>query len=603
MRNAAKIAIIGSGASGIYVLRHILTNANRLGPVVEQFLVFERDAVMGTGMPYSRRTTDRYNLCNISSAEIPKLDRSLVDWLESLDDAALAKHHIERDEIDDGETYSRLALGEYFQSQYRSITDQLKEAGIHVIDHASCEVVDVVDSSGEGGVSIKTANGESFTVDRLIIATGHAFHEDDEAESGYFASPWPMQKLLPRDNGVHDFTIGTLGASLSAYDVVASLSHRHGRFESDGGKLKFVANDNAKDFHIMMHSSNGWLPHLQYEQDEPFREIYRHTTREQMLGLRDRNQRLSLDDFFNSVCRSALSKAFSKDKRPDIVEMLNDLAFTLSDFAEQMTSEHEYDDPFDGMRAEMPEAEHSIRRGKPIHWKEVLDDLMFTLNFHFEWLYAEDVLQYRTTVVPFLMNVIAAMPLPSARTLLALYDAGHLDLVPGRVIIKNKTEGETVVEVDNEGAATEVSYKMFVDCTGQGSVELGQFPFPSLLQSGAVSEASAPLRDRNSIQTIDEPSRDKLTVTPTETRLRLGGIAIDGYYRIVGSDGEANPRIFDIAFPHATGVRPYSYGLQACNTTAAIVVDTLCNILAADSLPHAAPEAVTQAYGDLPKSA
>ncbi len=88
-----------------------------------------------------------------------------------------------------------------------------------------------------------------------------------------------------------------------------------------------------------------------------------------------------------------------------------------------MTSEHEYDEPFEGMRAEMPEAEYSIRRGKPIHWKEVLDDLMFTLNFHFEWLCAEDILTYRETIVPFLMNVIAAMPLNSAKTLLALYDA------------------------------------------------------------------------------------------------------------------------------------------------------------------------------------
>ena len=31
-------------------------------------------------------------------------------------------------------------------------------------------------------------------------------------------------------------------------------------------------------------------------------------------------------------------------------------------------------------------------------------------------------------------------------------------------------------------------------------------------------------------------------------------------------------RIYDIAAPHTSGLRPYSYGLQACNHTAAIVV-------------------------------
>ncbi len=165
---------------------------------------------------------------------------------------------------------------------------------------------------------------------------------------------------------------------------------------------------------MVLHSADGWLPHLQYEQAEPFREIYRHASRQQMLDLRDARGRLSLSDYFDEVCRPALSKAFVEDDRPDVVARLDDPKFTMIDFVDLMTSEHEYAEPFDGMKAEIPEAENSIRRGKPIRWKEVLDDLMFALSYHFEWLYAEDVLTYRRKVVPFLMNVIAAMPLESA---------------------------------------------------------------------------------------------------------------------------------------------------------------------------------------------
>ena len=84
---------------------------------------------------------------------------------------------------------------------------------------------------------------------------------------------------------------------------------------------------------------------------------------------------------------------------------------------------------------------------------------------------------------------------------------------------------------------------------------------------------------------------------------RLGGIAIDGCYRIIGNDGRSNPRIFDIAFPHATGVRPYSYGLQACNATAGIVVDALYRDLMSPKQKASQPEMVTKAYNDLPKTA
>ena len=134
MRLKSKLAIIGSGASAIFVLKNILNDVRRLESHMDEIHIFEREPVLGTGMPYSPSTTDRYNLCNISSAEIPELGQSFVQWLATLDDAALAKHDIVREEIDAGETYSRLALGEYFHAQYERIADALRLAGIDVIE-------------------------------------------------------------------------------------------------------------------------------------------------------------------------------------------------------------------------------------------------------------------------------------------------------------------------------------------------------------------------------------------------------------------------------------------------------------------------------------
>ncbi len=145
---------------------------------------------------------------------------------------------------------------------------------------------------------------------------------------------------------------------------------------------------------------------------------------------------------------------------------------------------------------------------------------------------------------------------------------------------------------------------MFVDCTGQGSVDIDRFPFPNMIQRGVAVEASAPLRDPQSIDDFDEELRNNV-LDGSPARLKLGGIAIDGYFRVIGADGQSNPRIFDIAFPHATGIRPYSYGLQACDTTAAIVVQALGEGLSTAQASQAVPEpeTVTRVYDGLPTSA
>lgn len=597
MTNRSRLGIVGSGASAIFLLKHIFDNAALLRSELQSIDVFEQRREVGTGMPYNRRTTDHYNICNISSAEIPALSHSLVDWLASLSERELGDHGLQRKDIGDDEMYRRTTLGDYFQSQFQSLTDELRSVGITVRTHAACAVKDIVDSAERDSVELRFDDGESIVVDRVVIATGHSFSETDQPESGYFASPWPMHKLIPADGQVYNFEIGTLGASLSAFDVVASMSHRHGEFEQTSEGMKFIPKPGTQQFRMVLHSAEGWLPHLQYEQEEAFREIYRHVDRDTMLGMRAEGGFLSLDNYFDLVCRPALITAFSKDGRDDIVKYLQQDGWGVEQFVQQMSEEHSSDDPFALMRAEMPAADRSLRRGIPIHWKEVLDDLMFTLNFHFDWLPAEDHLRYRKVIVPFLMNVIAAMPLCSAQTLLALHDAGKLDVVAGRVTVKEKHAGETEVEVESAGAKSKRSYRMFIDCSGQGALDIEKYPFPSMIKAGTVSEAIARFRD---LSAVSDSGSEHLTYSDGKPSMRLGGIAIDGYYRVVGDDGESNPRIYDVAFPHATGVRPYSYGLQACDTTAAIVVESWCDEVHRKSAPANDDATITQTYADLP---
>ncbi len=577
---ASHLLIVGSGASAIYLLRHILTQIDALSPHLRKISIFERDDVPGMGMPYNPRTTDRHNLSNISSDELPDLIVSFADWLRELDAEEQAELDLTGVEISESEVYSRLALGRYLQSQYQIIADRIRAGGIELIEHPGCEVIDIQENSDAGQVTLIAADGQRFGGDTVVIATGHSWAESDDPDHGYYASPWPIAKLLPADGEHLDFVVGTLGASLSAFDVATSLSHRHGTFREVDGTLTYLPDPGTEKFGLALHSAQGLLPHLQYDLAEPFREIYRHVDRKNLFALVDADGFLRIDTYFDKICRPALIEAFEKDESPELVGLLGRSEFGLEEFVEKMTSTHAHDDAFAGMSHEMKEAVDSVIHHHPIHWKEVIDDLIYTLNYHAELMPAEDHLTLRKTVMPFLMNVIAALPLQSGRILLALHAAGKLELIPGRVErpAHQPEARSTVVEIENDGETTERSYRMFVACGGQKPMELDEYPFPTLVKSGAVRRARALFAAPDQALDNDIPE-DRLISDEGPPALATGGIDIDGAFRVIGRTGEPNPRIYDIAFPHTSGVRPYSYGLPACSATSAILVETWVDAL------------------------
>ncbi|MDW5290329.1 FAD/NAD(P)-binding protein [Formosa sp. PL04] len=569
----SKLAIIGSGASAIYCLRHIADNSELLLKQFQGILIFEKDTHMGFGMPYNPNTTDKYNLSNISSEEIPALPQTFANWLRAQDKTYLEALNVTSFPITDSKMYSRIALGYYFHEQFNILIKTLKSSGFDVETYPEHQVNDIIPVA-EDVIKIVT-NQSEYICNRVIISTGHNISKDDKPNIGYYGSPWPIQKILPKSETYYNFEIGILGASLSAFDVVSSLAHRHGTFKTEGNQLKFTSHKNAKHFKITLHAVEGWLPHLQYEQEEPLREIYRHTTREAILKLRNANGFLKIEDFFNAICRPALIKAFKKDQDKNMVKKLNDKQFCFEDFIETMSQSHDYIDCFEGMKKELPQAKISVIQDKPIHWMETLDDLMYCLNFHAELLAAEDYLFFKTIVKPFLMSVIAAFPLESAQILLALHDAKFIDLVAGKVKINDATDKEvTSIEIEQKDQSKITkNYKMFINCTGSDAIELAQFPFKSLVNKGILSKAASKFESipDNIAHLV---AKEKLYTKHSDTYLYTGGIAVDNAYRVIGSSSTVSPNIYDISFTHVHGCRPYSYGLQACNATSSIVIES-----------------------------
>src|SRR5690606_37615854 len=133
-----------------------------------------------------------------------------------------------------------------------------------------------------------------------------------------------------------------------------------------------------------------------------------------LLKLLDRKGYLRIETYFDRACRPVLYNSLSANGYVEEAERLNNPNFSFADFIEKMSEGHEYKNPFVGMHKEMKEARVSVEENIPIYWKEAMDDLMFTLNFHLEMVPAEDRMFFRERVMPFMMNVIAALPLQSA---------------------------------------------------------------------------------------------------------------------------------------------------------------------------------------------
>ena len=110
MSDLSNLAVIGSGPTALYLLKYISDHIEVFRHSIEKITIFEKEGVLGMGMPYHPRTTDIYNLANISSEEIPLLHESFADWLRKQSIEELHKFNIYELPIDDSEVYSRVVM-------------------------------------------------------------------------------------------------------------------------------------------------------------------------------------------------------------------------------------------------------------------------------------------------------------------------------------------------------------------------------------------------------------------------------------------------------------------------------------------------------------
>ncbi|TWI20756.1 FAD/NAD(P)-binding protein [Sphingobacterium siyangense] len=567
MQQNIHVAIIGGGPSGLFMYKR-LVEKNIAGLKVS---IFESRKQLGAGMPYSYEGATSEHLTNVSDHEIPALVSTIEDYVQSLSETTLRSYGIDVDDFNRYKVVPRLLLGRYLSEQFMLLKRMADGKGIETQIHLGSQVSDIIDLDSQMQVKIMVGSTDTYIVDKVIICTGHKWPTRYEGNvEHYFESPYPPSKLALKT----DHAVGLRGASLTAIDAIRKLARHNGSFEAlETGELRYQIDPGSENFKLLMHTRSGLLPAIRFHQEEPFLANKLLISEEELMLNRLENEGfVSLDFLFDRNF-----KAQFKEKDPDFYAIVEKLS--LEDFVEAVLSLREQKDAFEGFRQEHEQALKSIRRRQSIYWKEVLSALSFTLNYPAKYMSAEDMLRLKKVLMPLISIVIAFVPQSSSRELLALHDAGRLEVV--NVGTDSRVEpasdrGANYFYTDESGIEVKTYYKTFVDCVGQRPLNFEEFPFKSLVDNGNVSPAYLRFRSVEQAKEQMLAGNDHMFVAPDGAIfLQVPGVKIDDSFRLVDHSGNASQRLFMMAVPYMGGYNPDYSGLDFCAATSAIIASKI----------------------------
>jgi uncharacterized NAD(P)/FAD-binding protein YdhS len=558
-----RIAILGGGPSGLFVYKR-LVEAGRSDLSVD---IFEAKGRLGVGMPYSPDGANVEHITNVSCDEIPQLVTPITDWIGQLDGAVLQRFGIDRESFSEHRVLPRLLFGQYLEAQFELLRQRAEGIGLSTIVHFNSPISDIIDAPDKGVVTVEIAGGQRHVFDHVVICTGHNWPRPHEGRvPGYFDSPYPPAKLAGR----FDHSVAIRGSSLTAVDAIRTMARHNGVFaEDEHGRVHYRSD--VEHFRIVMHSRHGVLPCVRFHLESPQVSSDALMSEDMIAANRAENDGfISLDYVFDVNFKQPL-----REKDPVFYERIRTMS--IEQFVEAMLDMRERVDPFLFFKAEYAEAKASIRREESIYWKEMLATLSFAMNFPAKYMSAEDMLRLQHVLMPLIAIVIAFVPQSSAEDLIALHEAGRLELVSvghDSHVEPGEERGAIVHYIDEAGKAVSAEYDTFVDCIGQPHLAIDDVPFPSLVEQGTVTPARLKFRSTaEGRATFAKQGKgiEKQGETGDYT-LKVPGVAITDNFRVIGRDGQGNARLYMMAVPYMGGYNPDYSGLDFCEEASALIV-------------------------------
>jgi uncharacterized NAD(P)/FAD-binding protein YdhS len=212
-RQEPTIAIVGGGFTGAAIAFHLAVAGARA-----RILLFEPRALLGAGLAYGGSDpTHRINVPATRMSLIPGDDAHFARWLESSGELAA-----DPGALVGGDAYAtRQAFGRYVDAALRP----------HVAAKRVVHIADKIVSAEKTnpGWALRTARGEAFTADLLVLATTHpapgvpgpfaAFRDDPRLIADGLADG-ALDAIQPDDR------VLIVGAGLTGADVVCALDSR-----------------------------------------------------------------------------------------------------------------------------------------------------------------------------------------------------------------------------------------------------------------------------------------------------------------------------------------------------------------------------------------
>jgi len=563
-----KIAIIGGGPSGLFMLKKLL-DTRTAGMEID---VFEKGGQLGAGLPYSTAGANKEHVTNVSPNEIPELEVSVVDWIKTVHPDTLARFGVDLNHFNEYKVMPRLLFGQYLSDQFDSLRAKAKEEGVALQVFHHTEVVDMLDLPDQEMVELTLANGDRLNYQQAIVCTGHYWPKTLEGKvQGYFDSPYPPAKLKI----IADYPVAIRGASLTAIDAIRTLARMNGTYQTDAdGKVSYQVNESNPNFKLVLHSIRGLLPAIRFHLEDSMLGKDTLYSPEEIKSIRAANDGfVPLDMVFEEKFKQPLAA-----HDPDFFKEIAVDEMSIEKFVDRMLSFREDIDSFELFKAEYRQAEKSIKRRKSVYWKEMLGALSYTMNYPAKYFSAEDMLRLKKTLMPLISLVIAFVPQSSAEEMLALHQAGVLDLVAvgaDSKIDPKQGGGITYHYGNTDGQQQSVDFELFVDCIGQPHLPFEAFPYEGLKQNGVVVPGKLKFHHAATAEEI-KADNDAVGQWPNgDYYLKVPGIAINDSFQVLDAYNAFNPRIYVMAVPLIGGYNPDYSGLDFCETAATTIAATI----------------------------
>ncbi|WP_083792010.1 FAD/NAD(P)-binding protein [Roseobacter sp. GAI101] len=479
METTRNIAVVGAGPMAVYTVKGLLT-----GDLPVDLTVFDATDQVGCGMPYRAGMNADYMYCNAFSREIPSVTRPLVSWLHDQDDGFLDAWDLGRADIDARDFYPRVLLGEYLKSEFSDLCDAGRKAGHTIRVLPGHRVVDVMPTGGGVALEVSTPDGKSvFAFDDVVLATGHDWPSSPKLGKADLVSPWPYTNITDQPAG----DIGVLGSSLSAIDVVVALGQEHGTFTEENDKVSWFADTGREALSITMVSHKGIIPEPDFYYPFPYERLT-HLHSDAVAAEVEKGPEALLTRVFG------LLLAELNEVAPEYMAELGPDAQTIDGFS---AAYFEHRETVGGLRA-LRETLGAAIKSKEL--KETQPERYALLRGHenfemiLEHMNDADWKTFNEKLMPVFGDCYAAIPHISVRRVLALYDAGVLQIIPTgseSSLRNNAAGGVTVSTVDGD-----IEFAALIDARGQASADISDLPFPTLVDALAdpAADLSAPFR-------------------------------------------------------------------------------------------------------------